>query len=149
MNVLILALLLSQTEAPAPAAAAAAKPAADEDEKAILKEIRDSTRRLAEAAERITPPPPPEAEKATPPKWASNVTAGLTWVTGNVTSFSFVGTASTTRKVDKTIFVGKAFAGYGEKLIDPTIGPNEVLLYNMGGSAQFDYRFTPLISGFI
>jgi hypothetical protein len=115
----------------------------------MLKEIRESTRRLAEAAERISPPPPPEAAKTDPLKWTSNVTAGMTWVTGNVTSFSFVGNASTTRKVDKTIFVGKAFAGYGEKLIDPASGPNEVLLYNMGASAQFDYRFTPLISAFL
>lgn len=142
---LALALLLSQTE---PAAAAPPARTAQEDEKAVLKDIRDATKRLAEAAERISPPPLPEAP-ATPKKWTTNVTGGLTWVTGNVTSFAFVGNASTTRKVDKTIIVAKASAGYGEKLIDPALGPNEILLYQMGISAQFDYRFTPMISGFL
>src|SRR6185369_2383878 len=140
----VVVLLLSQSEP-----ATAQSPPKDEDEKAVLKEIRDATRRLAEAAERISPPPPPEAPPAPPSKWKTNVTGGLTWVTGNVTSFAFVGNASTTRKVDKTIFVAKASAGYGEKLIDPALGPNEVLLYQMGVSAQFDYRFTPLISAFL
>ena len=141
----VVVLLLSQSEP----ATAVKPPPPEEDEKAVLKEIRDATRRLAEAAERISPPPPPEAPPKPPSKWVTNVTGGLTWVTGNVTSFAFVGNASTTRKVDKTIFVAKASAGYGEKLIDPSVGPNEVLLYQMGLSAQFDYRFTPLISAFL
>ena len=144
MLCVVVALLLSQSEP----AAAGKPPPVEEDEKAVLKDIRDATKRLAEAAERISPPPPPEAPPA-PKKWTTNVTGGLTWVTGNVTSFAFVGNAATTRKVDKTIIVAKAFAGYGEKVIDPSVGPNEVLLYNMGLSAQFDYRFTPLISGFL
>lgn len=151
MTFLALALLLSQTQAPAPA-----PPAADDDEKATMREIRDAARRIAEAAERMSPPPPPPppaalpaAPPAPPRPWTSNVTAGLTWVTGNVTSFAFVGNASTTRKVDRTILAAKAFAGYGEKLQDPAVGPNEVLLYNVGVTAQFDYRFTPLVSAFV
>jgi hypothetical protein len=146
MTLLAIALLLSQAQPPA---APPPPPSPAQDEQATMNDIRDAARRIAEAAERLSPPPPPaEAKPASPKLWTSNVTAGLTWVTGNVTSFSFVGNASTTRKTDSTILVVKVFAGYGEKLLDPAVAPNEVLLYNVGGTAQFDYRFTPLISSF-
>jgi opacity protein-like surface antigen len=125
---------------------------AQSPEAAALEKISNAADRLAAAAERISPPPPPVDKDAPPPKedlWAGSAGVGLTWVTGNVTSVAFVANGQATRKSAKTIFVAKGFGGYGEKLPDSGSGPSEVLLYNAGVTAQFDYRFTSFVSAFV
>ncbi len=117
---------------------------------AALEKLSAAAERLAAAAERISPPQPAANPEATPPKpdlWTGNAGVGLTWVTGNVTSIAFVASAQATRKGERTITVLKGFGGYGEKLNDAGTA-SEVLMYNAGLAAQFDYRFTKHISAF-
>ena len=121
------------------------------DEADALARIGVAAERLAAAAERLSPPPPPEDKSKPAPKpdlWAGSAGLGLTWVPGNVTSIAFIGSGQAIRKGEHTIFVAKGFAGYGEKVNDAGTA-NEVLLYNAGAAAQFDYRFTPHISALI
>lgn len=118
---------LSQTETPPPAEETTeTKPVATEEVKAATEE--------------------PPAAPVAPNPWAISVSGGITWITGNVISLTAVGNASATRKTEKTIFILKLFAGYGEKY-GPL--PREILLLNGGLTAQFDYRFNKTVSMFI
>lgn len=95
---------------------------------------------LSQTPEEVTPAPAPE-----PNPWTAGLTAGITWITGNVISLTAIGGAQATRKTERTIWATKLFGGYGEKY-GPL--PHEVLLFNAGITSQFDYRFTPVWSAF-
>jgi hypothetical protein len=148
MIALALALLLSQTETPAPTPEKPA-PKAAESERETQRRIADAAERLANAAERMFPAPKAEAAAPAPPSaWSGSVSSGLTWVTGNVTSISFLFNGAVSRKTDQTIFAAKAFAGYGQRL-DDVMGVYEVLMFNAGAAAQFDWRFNSTVSAFL
>lgn len=117
-----------------------------------LEKAAQAAERLAQAAERMSPPPPPAAAPAAPSNWSVVVGANSTWITGNVLSLTFAGQASAIRKTDRTIFAAKLFGGYGERYVeatDTTPASTDVLLYNVGGSAQFDVRFGEYVSAFV
>src|SRR4051812_13559798 len=122
MPLLALALLLAQTSEPAPAQEEpVAEPPATEP-----------------VVEQPAPAPVPNP-------WTAGLSAGFTWIGGNVVSLTAVGGAQAVRKTDRTIWGTKISAGYGEKY---TPEPHEVLLLNGALSSQFDYRFNPTISIF-
>lgn len=151
MILLLASLVLAQADV---ATAVPAEPPAPVDaQQAAMNEIRDATRRLAEAAERLSPPPPPapvDAPPVAPKVWSATATFGLTWVTGNVTSIAAVIGAGAQRKGEKTILSAKIWGGYGQRIGDVAAGENdEILLYNAGAAAQFDYRFNSNISAFL
>jgi hypothetical protein len=128
---------------------------AEEREAKALEKLSEATEKLAAAAERLSPPPPVEEKAAEPPKyhWDFFTNAGMTWTAGNTQSISFVASAGGKRIGEKTIWQYKLFGGYGQAF-SPAVPPNtvsvtNVLLYYAGGTGQFDYRFTNLISMFL
>jgi hypothetical protein len=125
MTVLALALLLTQTAEPA-------------------TETAPSQAQTPPAAAEPAPQPPPPAPEPSP--WNAGITAGLTWISGNVVSLTAVGGAQATRKTDRTIWTTKLAAGYGEKYSPE---PHDVLLYMGAITSQFDYRFNPTLSAFV
>jgi hypothetical protein len=140
---LLTVMLLAQTEeTPLPE-----KPPTEEAPKpldeATAKELAEAARQLTQAMERLTSglPKPAEPAPVAEKVWAGSLSAGLTWITGNVSSLAFVSSGSVVRKGEKTLFSLKAFGGYGEKA-----DPRDVLLYNLGLATQFDWRFTQVIS---
>jgi hypothetical protein len=145
----LIVVLLAQADA---GVAAAPTPplSAEEREAQALEKLSAATEKLAAAAERMSPPPPVEEVAAAPPKyhWDFFANAGLNWTSGNVQSISFAGSAGGKRIGEKTITQFKLFAGYGQKSNTPPL-PNEVLLYNAGGTGQFDYRLGTLFSLFV
>ncbi len=140
MTLLTIALILSQTEAqPPPPAAETPPPAAAQESPPDAPEKQSQP--VKEEVEKATEEPP--AAPLAPSPWTATLTGGMTWISGNVISLTFVVAGQATRKTDKTIFVVKAFASYGEKF-GPL--PREVLVFNAGTTAQFDYRFNKTIS---
>ncbi len=152
---------LTQDAAPTPAAPAAADASATAPAStdvtppvppavtpADLKRLSDATEKLTAAVNRLngvpegTPAPVPHEKH-----WTASAGVGLTWLTGNVSSVALVANAAAKREGEHTIFNVKLFAGYGDK--NDGGGVKEILLYNAGATAQFDYRFTHIVSMFI
>jgi hypothetical protein len=159
LSSLLCVLALSQTpdaaKAPPKDAAAEAAPLTTEEKTAkAMERLSIAAEKLAAAAERLSPPP--EVVVTSPAQtshWDFYANAGLTWTAGNVSSLSFVASGGGKRVGDKTITQFKLFGGYGQTFnpaVPPAmVGTTDVLIYNMGATAQFDYRFTKLISAFI
>jgi hypothetical protein len=137
MPLLVLALILSQSDA-SPAAAEAPPPPADEK---AADDAAKGSEPMKEEVQKATEEPPPAPLAPNP--WTATGSAGFTWITGNVITMTVVFNGQATRKTDQTIFIVKVFGGYGEKY-GPL--PREVLVMNAGITAQFDYRFTKTIS---
>ena len=142
MTLLTIALLLSQTEAQPPPATDAAPAAAEAKESPKAPDVK--TEEVSAEAQKATDEPTPAPLAPNP--WSATMSAGFTWVTGNVITMTVVASGMATRKTDRTIFIVKFFAGYGEKF-GPL--PREILVFNAGLTLQLDYRFNKLISLFV
>jgi hypothetical protein len=160
LSSLLCVVALSQT--PEPAKEPAKDPAVEAapltpEEKTLqaMQRLSVAAEKLAAAAERLSPPPP-AGVVTSPPQvyhWDFYANAGLTWTSGNVSSISFVASGGGKRIGEKTIIQFKLFGGYGQTFNPPVppalAGTTDVLIYNAGATAQFDYRFTKLISAFV
>ena len=162
---LIAALALQQTPVVEPVpvtadtAAVAANAVKTNEERTAdaLEKAANAADRLAAAAERMSPPPAPAAPGSPAPvsdPWDVSVGANATWLSGNVNSVTFAGSASVIRKTRRTIFTAKLFGGYGETYNAEsadglTPASTDVLLFNAGAAAQFDLRFGDYITIFV